>query len=189
MTLYPQSEDPSKMNEHVTADKTTSNDVELLNVNEDSNVNEDPSQESNIDKNNSECKVLATPSMEDDPVVSDRNVCPQTERQQQHVQNHKNEVSAEEEDENEGKNSPRINKKKKMDLFSTSEESASSTTSSTGLSLMEELILAQTGRRVHNLDLVLGCPRTIQKPKRYEDTEMIEKKRHSRDHNHQALHY
>jgi hypothetical protein len=47
------------------------------------------------------------------------------------------------------------------------------------LSLMEELILAQTGRRVKNVDLALysGGGRTIQKPKRYEDRTLIMKKR------------
>jgi len=47
------------------------------------------------------------------------------------------------------------------------------------LTLMEELILAQTGRRVKNVDLVLcsGGGRTISKPKRYEDKTLIKKKR------------
>ena len=53
---------------------------------------------------------------------------------------------------------------------------------------MEELILAQTGRRrVKNVDLVLrsGGGRTIHKQKRYEDKTLIKKKRnrqHGEDH-------
>ena len=47
------------------------------------------------------------------------------------------------------------------------------------LTLMEELILAQTGRRVKNVDLALysGGGRTIKKPKKYEDKTLIKKKR------------
>jgi len=57
------------------------------------------------------------------------------------------------------------------------------------LCLMEELILAQSGRRVKNVDLALGSSgRTINKPERYENIVMVEKKLNHRQQQNQNNH-
>lgn len=50
------------------------------------------------------------------------------------------------------------------------------------LTFMEELVLAQTGRRMKNVNLLLGGGRTIHRPERYEDKTLMKKKRHRQKH-------
>ncbi len=167
----PHSDDPSK-NQDANQNENRYNSTTSLEPNENVTSIQNLTQDIEFRTTNSEHKASVTNSIHDHTVT---NIHLSQQTEQNDSENQKNKESTKEDEERDCEQKD-MSKTHKNELHHFTNEKLASCATHSGLSLMEELILAQTGRRVSNLDLVLGCPRTIQKPKRYEDTEMIEKK-------------